>query len=81
MGWNGGGPLFDGMVRLVLERCESLEPAVIQDVVMDVYELFEDTDWDTQDESEFFIPYLLEVMHESGEVDDEYYQEAQESLA
>lgn len=81
MGWNGGAPLFDGIVELVLEYVEDPTPATIQSVVDDAYALFEDTDWDTEDESRFFDDYLIHTMYDLGRIDqDEYAEHLDESI-
>jgi len=79
MGWNGGTELFDPMVdlalALVVENKGSVTPEETQEIVRRVYEFFEDTDWDTEDESCYFYPYLLEVLHDLDRVDEEFYED------
>lgn len=83
MGWNEGTSLFDPMVdlalALVVENKGSVTPEETQEVVRRVYELFEDTDWDTEEESCYFKPYLIEVMHDLGRIDDDDYELYHES--
>lgn len=78
MGWASGTELFDSMVDLALallvDAKGSVTPEETQEVVRRVYELFEHTDWDTEDESCYFKPYLIEVMHDLGRIDDEDYE-------
>lgn len=84
MGWGSATEIFDGAVKVAIAHAPKI-PAeastnkyntpdiIIKSIVRDMYTKVELHDWDTQNESEFFQPYLFDVMHDLGELDDEYY--------
>ncbi len=87
MGWGSGTIYFDSMVRIALNYSPKVNtdegavtPAIIRKaIVRDAYEVFRYEDWDTQQESEYWLD-LLPIMHELGEIDDnefEYYNTGQ----
>lgn len=71
MGWAGATSLFDGAVDAALDLVASYvgraTPAHTQAAVRKVYDIGWD-DWDTQDESCYYDPYLKEYMYELGEI-------------
>jgi hypothetical protein len=76
MGWAGGTEIFDDVVDLFIyyERLHhgmdiTLPPDAIQQIVYDVYSQVDFGDWDTQDESRYFDPYLENVMIDMGEIE------------
>jgi hypothetical protein len=75
MGWSSGTYWFDGCVDIVLKFMPDANrmPVMIQAVVNEVYELFNGEDWDTQDESDYFKPYLANAMLVKGQIDQEEY--------
>lgn len=78
MGWSSGTSIFDAAVDVALGfilEDTSLDAAVTAAVVKDMYTKVDWDDWDTQDESKYFQPYLLEVMHDLGEIDEETYED------
>lgn len=75
MGWASATDLFDGAVDVSLTF---VPPAYkmwgptddqTQAVVRAMYLKVDWDDWDTQDESKYFDPYLRDVMIECGEID------------
>jgi hypothetical protein len=72
MGWGSATHLFDGAVDAALEVVVGytgrIAPAHVQTVVRKMYDIGWD-DWDTQDESCYFDPYLRDYMIELGEID------------
>lgn len=78
MGWGSATALFDGAVDVALKFAPVEKPYIPVDnkiialVVKDMYTKVDWDDWDTQEESKYW-PYLLEVMHDLGEIDDEDY--------
>jgi hypothetical protein len=75
MGWAGATDIFDGAVEVGL-RLLPAQPldtmdARVSKVVHDMYTQIDWADWDTQDESEYFDPYLRQVMIDIGEIDAE----------
>lgn len=75
MGWSSATEIFDGVVGVGL-RLLPAQPLDTMDlrvskVVHDMYTQVDWDDWDTQDESEYFIPYLRDVMIKLGEIDPE----------
>lgn len=84
MGWSSATGLFDDAVRVALTFVPKIPTAlsenkydtpeiIVQAVVREMYTKVEWNDWDTQDESEFFEPYLMEVMHDLDELDENEY--------
>lgn len=84
MGWAGATDLFDSAVKVTLmfvpkipsalsENEYDTPEAVVRAVVETMYTKVDWEDWDTQDESDFFEKYLIHVMHDRGEIDEEYY--------
>lgn len=84
MGWGSATDIFDGAVKVAIafapkipealvENGYSTPDVIIQSIVHEMYTKVEWDDWDTQDESEFFIPYLMEVMHDLDELDENEY--------
>jgi len=73
MGWGSATHLFDGAVDaaldLVIGYVGRATEAHTRAAVRKVYDIGWD-DWDTQDESCYFDPYLKEYMHELGEIAD-----------
>lgn len=85
MGWSSATSIFDGAVDVALlfadkafnmDTFEHYVPDLVKKAVVEaMYTRVEWEDWDTQDESKYFNPYLLEVMHDLGEIDEETYEE------
>lgn len=74
MGWGSGVDIFDSVVAAVIELNDAHNhPHLIQEIVDAVYGAFADSDWDTEADSNYWFPYLLETMHKLGHVDDEDY--------
>lgn len=73
MGWGSGVYLFDAVVDATLKVLDTEEPVVIQEVVDGIYPSFAESDWDTESDSKYWFPYLLETMHNLGNIDDEDY--------
>lgn len=77
MGWSGATGIFDSVVDLLLqasttELFEGGYPSHSIDVCVEkAYTEIEWDDWDTQDESKYFFPYLRDVMIALGEIDEE----------
>lgn len=72
MGWSGATHYFDGAVDAAMESLVSytaVRPAHIKAIVRRIYDIGWD-DWDTQDESYYFDPYLKDYMYELGEISD-----------
>lgn len=79
MGWAGGTELFDSCVTIILAALEEAkeEPVSIEQtqlIVNEVYAAFSDSDWDTESESDYFMPFLLHTLHEVGQIDDDDYE-------
>lgn len=74
MGWGSATPLFDGAVDVAIEFSMSTHPIITKAVVEKMYSTIEWEDWDTQNESKYYEPYLIEVMHERGELDENYWE-------
>lgn len=84
MGWGSATEIFDAAVRVALQFVPKV-PATLVDnpyetpeifihaVVEQMYTKVPWDDWDTQNESEFFDPYLMEVMHNLDELDEDEY--------
>lgn len=80
MGWGSGTELFDNVVDKALELFDvPPDDHLIQEVVDAMYEAFVCSDWDNEGDSKYWFPYLLETLHNRGDVDDEdyafYYQD------
>ena len=79
MGWASATALFDGAVDVVIEQIKlyydwaDITDKEIARAVKSMYTEVDWNDWDTQDESKYW-KYLVEVMHDLGELDDEEYQ-------
>lgn len=80
MGWGSATGLFDEAVKVALdfaphipvalaEETKGVPEPIVKAVVHQMYTRVDWDDWDTQDESQFFEPYLREVMIELGEID------------
>ena len=77
MGWASATPLFDGAVDTTLKFLDAVHPtmvgsqhgAMIRAVVEAHYEVYKTSDWDTQDESNYYEPYLRDLMVANGEID------------
>lgn len=73
MGWGSATHLFDGAVDVALTAVVGYvgraTEAHTRTIVRNMYDVGWD-DWDTQDESFYFDPYLKEYMHELGEISD-----------
>lgn len=68
--------IFDSAVDVALEfiPTQDLTEPVIKAVVERMYTGVDWGDWDTQDESDYFH-YLVDIMHERGELDYDWYAE------
>lgn len=85
MGWSSATSIFDGAVDVALAHASKLfnidthehyvPDALKKQIVYDMYTCVDWDDWDTQDESKYFHPYLLEIMHDLGEIDEESYED------
>lgn len=83
MGWASGTSLFDGAVRVALEHAPvhntddgaQVRPHIRRKIIQSMYRAFDDYDWDTEDESEFFESDLIHIMRDLGRIDDEWYEE------
>ena len=84
MGWGSATEIFDAAVKVAIafapkipahlvENNYSTPEPIIQAIVHEMYTKVLWDDWDTQDESEFFEPYLMEVMHGLDEIEDDEY--------
>ena len=73
MGWASATGMFDQMVDLLVRHesavWKKLPDNMIEQLVYEVYTEIDWDDWDTQDESKYFNPYLKYVMIELGEID------------
>lgn len=78
MGWASGTDIFDGAVDVALSFTqansydEGVKDHITRIVVEKMYTGVDWGDWDTQDESKYFEPYLESVMRELGELDEDY---------
>lgn len=71
MGWASATDIFDGAVDAALDVLVGYArtgPAHVKSVVRKMYDIGWD-DWDTQDDSCYFDPYLRDYMIELGEID------------
>lgn len=86
MGWNGGTDLFDKAVEVALsvapqipahltEHPSAVPDEIIQTIVDLLYPTWQDSDWDTEDESKYFKPYLLNTMLRLEQIDQEDYDD------
>lgn len=85
MGWSSATELFDGAVDVALTfipktKYDSYtqpplslthDPKLVAAVVERMYTSIDWNDWDTQDESKYFEPYLRDVMVKLGEIEGE----------
>lgn len=75
MGWASATPLFVGAVDVALKFIPAVNDShaeiIVRAVVEAMYTQIEWDDWDTQDESNYFDPYLRDVMIQLGEIDPE----------
>lgn len=75
MGWASATGLFDGAVDTALKFIPAVNDShaeiIVRAVVEAMYTQIEWDDWDTQDESNYFDPYLRDVMIQLGEIDPE----------
>ena len=74
MGWGGATEIFDGVVDVALDLLEAVNVDIGADdtIKFVVNRMYVDILWDdldTQDESDYFDPYLRDVMIELGEID------------
>lgn len=82
IGWSSGTELFDGCVRVALEHAPHhngddgafVPPKIRRTIVESVYRVFDGSDWDTEDESDYFHTDLVHIMHDLGRIDDEDYR-------
>lgn len=79
MGWGSATPIFDTAVDVALEFLPTsglaTKPQVlIKAIVEKMYKELPLDDWDTQDESNYYDEYLIHVMYDMGEVDENHYQ-------
>jgi hypothetical protein len=71
VGWCGGTDLFDGAMDIFWEyvpedqREEALEKW---------YDIVTDGDWDCEAESDYYVPYIVGILHRRNELSDEDYQ-------
>lgn len=75
MGWSSATELFDGAVDVALRYISIGNQTRVYTVVKDMYLMIDWEDWDTQDNSKYFDPYLMSVMYELGEISEEDYRE------
>jgi len=85
MGWGSATPLYDNAVEVALmfapkipehasENEWNTPEVIVRAVVEEMYTKNYWDDWDTQDESKFYDKYLIHVMHERGEIEDNEYE-------
>lgn len=76
MGWGSATYIFDGAVDTTLGFVPRINDfhaqVVVAAVVERMYNNIDWEDWDTQDESKYFEPYLKNVMIANGEIDEEF---------
>lgn len=76
MGWGSATEIFDGAVDVALKfipASHHYADAALRAVVEAMYTQIDWGDWDTQDESRHYN-YLIDVMYDQGELDEDYYQ-------
>lgn len=78
MGWCSATQIFDAAVDVALEFIPVGQPdtpnVLVKAVVERMYKQVEWDDWDCQTDSKYWDDYLLHIMHDMGEVDDEDYE-------
>ena len=80
MGWASATPLFDAAVETTLRFLDAVHPtltgrqgdAMIEAVVEAHYDIYRQSDWDTEDESKYW-PYIRKMLIARGEIDPEDY--------
>lgn len=73
MGWSGGTEIFDGALDTFLSFVPEDSH---QDLIEKWYKVFEDTDWDTEDESKYWDKLELILQRNDSEQDwEEAYSE------
>lgn len=75
MGWSSATEIFDGAVDVMLRHLPPQSETQIEAIVKDLYQRIDWQDWDTQDESKYFFPYLVKIMCDLNEIDQQTYEE------